>query len=133
MAMITTDEEFRKAISWWLANIATFVGPPFVDASQRLVLDEGAGNTDITPNTTALEAALDGALADIDTQNSINALQESARNEAAAIPNWATWTAQQASDWLTANIADTNTRTALIAMARMLVALRNARWPDLQA
>jgi predicted RNase H-like HicB family nuclease len=51
----------------------------------------------------------------------------------AAIPGWATWTAQEAQDWIDANVTSlASARTALKAMARMLVALRNKTWPSLE-
>lgn len=51
---------------------------------------------------------------------------------AAAIPGWATWDEQQAGTWITDNVKDlASAKVALIAMARMLVALRDAQWPGL--
>jgi len=65
MATIVTDNDFREAARWWLSNSAVFTGPLFIDATQRAILDEGAGNANITPDSTTLEAALDNALIDI--------------------------------------------------------------------
>lgn len=53
-----------------------------------------------------------------------------APTRAAAIPGWATWDEAQAAAWITDNVKDlTSAKTVLIAMARMLVALRDAQWP----
>ncbi len=62
---------------------------------------------------------------------------ESAKTATQAIPNWAGWTEVQVLDWMTTNLSSElsstpNTETALRSMARLLVALRNQAWPDLQ-
>lgn len=59
--------------------------------------------------------------------------QEQSDSDAANIPGWATWTAQEAQDWIDANVTNlASARTALKAMARMLLALRNKTWPNLE-
>lgn len=56
----------------------------------------------------------------------------SAPARAAAIPRWATWDEAQAAAWIAANVKDMDSaRAALIDMARLLVALRDATWPGL--
>ncbi len=61
----------------------------------------------------------------------------SAKTDVQAIPNWAGWTETQVLDWMTTNLSSElsstpNTETAIRSMARLLVALRNQAWPDLQ-
>jgi hypothetical protein len=62
------------------------------------------------------------------------AIEAAAPERVAAIPGWARWTEQQTVDYLTANVTDlASAKQVLIAMARMLIALRNAQWPHLEA
>ena len=72
------------------------------------------------------------------SQSELNAeISASAKTDVQAIPNWAGWTETQVLDWMTTNLSSElsgtpNTETALRSMARLLVALRNQAWPDLQ-
>ncbi len=72
------------------------------------------------------------------SQTELNAeVAASAKTATQAIPNWAGWTETQVLDWMTTNMASElsstpNTETAIRSMARLLVALRNQVWPDLQ-
>ena len=68
-------------------------------------------------------------------------------NRVANIPNWATWTEQDAIDWWTANLSDAQVdaitsladakellkkqNAAIAAFARMLLAMRDKLWPNL--
>lgn len=57
---------------------------------------------------------------------------ESAKTAAKAIPNWATWNETQAVNYIQTNVTDlASARTVLIALAKMVVALRDDTWPDL--
>ena len=57
---------------------------------------------------------------------------EQARTNVANIPGWATYTEAQALAWIDTNVTDlASAKRALRAMARMLVALRDAQWPNL--
>lgn len=57
---------------------------------------------------------------------------DEAATRAANIPAWATWTETQAQDWIDSNVTDLPTAVvALKAMARLIVALRDATWPNL--
>lgn len=117
------DELMAAAVDATTVRVETAADGSFCRVFYENASDESA--------IRAVEATHDAA--QLSKSERLDAVRTGAKDAAAAIPNWATWTAPQATDWLTANIADVNTRTALIAMARMLVALRNARWPDLQA
>lgn len=67
---------------------------------------------------TAGQAAL-AASADADTR-------------AKAIPGWAQWDEQQAIDYINETVTDlASAKTVLVAMARLLVAQRDALWPGL--
>ena len=60
-------------------------------------------------------------------------VQQESDNQAASIPGWASWTEQQTLDWIDANVDDlVSAKTAIKAMTRMLIALRNKTWPNLQ-
>jgi len=53
---------------------------------------------------------------------------------AAAIPGWATWDEAQAVAYIENNVKDlASAKIVLVAMARLLVALRDAQWPGLGA
>ncbi len=59
-------------------------------------------------------------------------VEDEAQANAAAIPNWATWDETQAQDYIDANVTTlASARTVLKAFARLLVALRDAQWPNL--
>lgn len=62
-----------------------------------------------------------------------NQVSTSADTLAANIPGWATWTEQETLDYITNNVTDlASAKVVLLAMARLLVALRNKTWPNLQ-
>ncbi len=53
---------------------------------------------------------------------------ERARDEFEGFPGWATWTGAEAADWIEDNVTDLESaKTALTAMARAIVALRDWR------
>ena len=65
-------------------------------------------------------------------------IDQGADAQARDIPGWASWTEAEVLDWLTANVAPEieglapKTYAAIRAMARMIVALRNKTWPQLE-
>lgn len=60
------------------------------------------------------------------------ALEASAKVTAKNIPAWATFTESEAISYIQTNVTDlTSAKTVLIALARMVVHLRDAQWPDL--
>lgn len=63
----------------------------------------------------------------------VEATAAEADAQSVAIPGWASWTEQRAINYITANVTDlASAKVVLVAMARMLVALRNKTWPHLQ-
>ena len=59
--------------------------------------------------------------------------QAQADTDAANIPGWASWTEAEATAWVDANVSNiASAKTALKAMARMIVALCNKQWPGLE-
>lgn len=62
---------------------------------------------------------------------------DDARTAAEAIPGWATWTLAEVNQWIDDNLAtelaaQPKTLTAIRAMAKMLVAMRNTIWADME-
>lgn len=78
----------------------------------------------------------------------VNRVHMASQTQAQNIPNWASWTETDVLAWFEANVdslldlnppsqaqvlaAVRQMRTAQKAMARMIVALRNAQWPQLE-
>ena len=57
---------------------------------------------------------------------------EEARSNAGKIPAWATMTEAEAAAFIQSNVTDlASAKVALIALARIVVHLRDAQWPDL--
>lgn len=149
MATLQTTEHFREAIRY-LQSVNHFgsvilqlnIGDTVAECE---VLDD-ATLTDLTPDTATLESALDSANADIAVQEAQATVQASAKTQAAAIPSWASWTEAEALAWHdtnitnalpVANLAAANTvldklATENRALIRMVIALRNQLYPDLQ-
>lgn len=85
----------------------------------------------------------------LDKRNDLQQKEQSAKVAAGKIPGWATWTEQQLLDWVNTNISSTQIdavtnlteakgilnkqSTAIVAMARMILAMRSKLWPDLGA
>lgn len=63
----------------------------------------------------------------------IETVQANAKEQVKQIPAWASWTEQEVVDHIQNNVTDlASAKTVLVAMGRMLVALRNEQYPDLQ-
>lgn len=57
---------------------------------------------------------------------------EDAPERARAIPGWAVWNEAETVAWIEDNVRDLESaKQVLVAMARLLVALRDAQWPGL--
>ena len=64
--------------------------------------------------------------------NSLAGSQADSAKRVKNIPNWATWNEAQAQQWIDDNLLTlVDARTALKAMSRMLIALRDAQFPNL--
>ena len=85
---------------------------------------------------TPSQADLDTAQAIIDAHDATDyeaIVKAGADAQAANIPGWATWTEQESLDWIEANVTNlASAKTVLLAMSRLLVALRNKQWPGLE-
>lgn len=97
-------------------------------------LEDVATTTDIT-NATALVNAHDHTgVSDVELTETANEAKETAAlTDFASLPGWATWTGQEAADWVDTNVTDpASAKVALMAMARAIMYLRNMIAPDLE-
>ena len=76
----------------------------------------------------------------------VREIEQGTDAQIAAVPGWAHWTVEQAGQWHTSNISNllpvgnlaeantllANVDTELRAMSRMLIAMRNKLWPELE-
>lgn len=107
------------------------------------------------PRAIPSEAELQTASDEVDAADTAAAQREAttaatraaAKTNAAAIPSWATWDEAEVQAWIDGKFDQTTVdaisdlasakavigdmATALRAMARMVIALRDAQWPDL--
>lgn len=66
--------------------------------------------------------------------NVIKTPRDTAKTNIENIPGWATWTGNEAVTWIDTNVIDlASAKVALEKMARMIVELRNALYPDLES
>jgi len=101
----------------------TFVGP---DGTIVQVMFTSVPDQSDTDTAAAVIAAHDPT--DYDAL-----VRDGAEAEAASVPDWASWTMAEASDWVETNVSDlASAKVALVAMAKMVVALRNRAFPGLQ-
>lgn len=155
MATIVTNDDFVNACNYLVSQGQLQVsGVRVIRASERVVYDEtdhedGNGKkvlTDITPGTPTLEAALDNAILEFTTTSAIEIVQANSDSQAASIPAWASWNEAAALAWHDTNITDefpvgnlTEANALLQTMAtenrnmiRMIIAMRNKLWPNLE-
>ena len=68
--------------------------------------------------------------------NDIALIEDDAKQRLKAIPNWATWTEEQAVEWFTTHINNLaipeDVKSLLAAYGRMLLALRDKTFPNLE-
>jgi hypothetical protein len=85
-------------------------------------------------NESAIAAIIDAHdSSETSTSERISAVYTNAKTNIESVPGWATWTGAEAAAWIDASVTDlTTAKTALIAMARVIVELRNALYPDLE-
>lgn len=153
MATIDNRTKWRDAAAHWITvNRQTITGipgsvPPSDEDFDPLlgVITDGTG-ANITPSLATLEAALDSANAAVVVKAAQVAVQANAKAQAAAIPSWAEWTEAEALAWHDTNITNAlpvaNLAAANVvldrlatenrALIRMVIALRNQVWSDLQ-
>ena len=90
-----------------------------IDLSEKLTPDQ--------------EKTLEEILAAHDPVDAQKEVEESSITAAKSIPGWATWDEAKALDYIESEVIDLKSaKVVLAAMARLLIALRNKQWPDLQ-
>ena len=138
--MALTSAQFRDAIAH-LVKIGNLVvsGERFLDAPNLRVYDETyidkirTSRIDITPNDTILNQALVDSAANQQIQDDIKIVQSNSKSQVQNIPNWASWTELETLDYIDNNVTDlASAKVVIRAMARMLIALRNKEWPELE-
>ncbi len=132
--------QFRDAIAHLIKTGNLIVsGERFLDASNLKVYDETYINRvrtsqiDITPDENTLNQALIDLADSQQVQADIDTVQSSAKSQVQNIPSWANWTETETLDHIDTNITDlASAKVVIRAMARMLIALRNQEWPELE-
>ncbi len=138
--MALTKAQFRNAIAHLTSSGNLPVsGERFVDATNLRVYDETyidrirTAQIDITPDENTLNQALIDLAASQQVQADIDIVQSNAKTQAANIPNWATWTETETLAYIDTNVTDlASAKVVIRAMARMIIALRNQEWPELE-
>lgn len=139
MATTLQECELHAALAHWLTSNG------YASSYRILVNFPATGHTNldnkiewrieppVLPTAQNLIDAYNGYLAQQTTQAQTAVVKASAKTAAAAIPNWATWNEAQTTAWIDANVTDlASAKTVLRAMARMVIALRNDVFPDLE-
>jgi hypothetical protein len=100
-----------------LLQNALNAGFALIDLDEREVTqEEYQALMEADPIEQAIKAAIQAEQAKVD--NAVSAMK--------ADPNWATWTAQQASDWINTNVTNlAQAKTVLISLAKAVVYLRD--------
>lgn len=130
-------EDFKRAINQ-LASEMDFriINIPaqfrFVADALGHIVDLRAG-TIVTFEESELNAALIRNLEAQQELKDVEIVRDASKSQAENIPAWASWTELEVIAWVETNLPDDNTRIAVISMARMIVALRNQTWPELQS
>lgn len=116
--------ELRAAVGEWVAGVSR------TPAGWWVVVEDNAP-ADIEQQFDAVLAAHNPDALTPEQQAAADAA--TAPDRVRAIPGWALWSEDQAVDWIAANVTNlASAKVALTAMARMLVALRDAQWPTLR-
>lgn len=108
----------------------------YSDASNYERLQKTWADEQPLPTLTDLEQAwaeiLSAREAEIEKQSRTDQLRTDAKTNAAKIPAWATMTEAEAITFIQNSVTDlASAKQVLVAMARIIVHLRDAQWPDL--
>jgi hypothetical protein len=100
---------------------------------RRLELVGAPLDADPVAYATSQFSSIDEAWAAATPLSQSEMVSHDAAIQAAAIPNWATWTEAQVVDYINTNVTSlAAAKVVLVVLARMVVALRNETWPGLQ-
>lgn len=147
--MIRLRPNFPQPPNYERLQIELDAGLALAQGTARAGSDSGGHYCDVPDNTllSAVQAIVNTHNpATLTSEQQVSQVQESAKTQVQAIPSWASWTEAQVLAWFDTNVANLlpavnlaeantimqNMATAQRAMVRMLVALRNETWPDLQ-
>lgn len=115
-------EELYAALGDVVAGVSTAVDRTFV------VVEDGV-DVDVQQIQAIADAHDSTALTD---EQQALAVAATAPQRARAVPGWARWDEAQAVNYIDSNVTDlASAKTVLKAMARLLVAQRDALWPGL--
>ena len=110
-------------------QVRAAVGERFYGMSShplRAIVDADAP-PDVDATIAALAAAHDPTVLTRGQQAQAHAA--TARQRVEAVPGWASWRDEEAVDFINANVTDlASAKRVLVAMARVIVALRDATW-----
>ena len=115
------QQQFPNAVASWdeARGLVYVERAPYTGATQAIIDAHDPHQPGPYEQALALESALE-------------ATRSAAKAAAAGVPDWATFTEQEAIDYIDANVADLESAKAVMKrMARMVVNLRDAVWPDL--
>lgn len=115
-------------------EIEAQLGPRFIGVSTGLgwvrVHLAGEATEEDEAAVKALAAAHDPEV--LTAEQQARAQARAAPERARLIPGWAVWDEDEAVEWINSHVTDlASAKQVLTAMARMLVALRDAQWPGL--
>lgn len=107
-------------------------GGPCVDGYEESLLIWLDGGT-AKPSVQEMNDGWVLVQSDMAEQDAIDAVQAGAKDEIEDLPGWVSWDCATATSWIDANVTDlTSAKNAMMKMACMIIALRNAIYPDLQ-
>ncbi len=133
-----TNGQLVVTASWDNNSVASFLDPNEITTAQQLV--EWVLNQQYTTRTTEADIQKritftahqetdpgGGVFWVLDSIDEVvNLPRDDARAGIQGLPGWATWTAQEAADWIDINVTDlASAKVALSNMARMIVWLRD--------
>ncbi len=96
-----------------------------------LDVGEIAVDTDVALTTGQIAAVQ--AILDAHVARDYSQISADSETTVSNIPNWATWTEAEALAWFDANVTDFDSaRTVLRALVRIVLAMRNRLWPNLE-
>ena len=112
--LLSSELPTLQAFADWLLNQA--VKTKTQSALQKRLTIDFHTETDPEGNTIRV----------VDNVTAEDLPEDAGRVDFQGLPGWATWTAQEAEDWIEANVVDlASAKVALQAMARAIVFLRN--------
>lgn len=123
------DQELRTALPTKCRGLS------FHGGVLRVHLTADAGSADQTTVAQIVAAHDPDVLTTAQqTEQAAASVKAAAKTQAQNVPNWARWDEATTITWLQTHVTDlASAKTALINLTRMVIALRNEIWPDLEA